>query len=104
MASFNLHTFNGGDEQAPLDYCGVDHHIFRELLSLFKPLCNQCAPDQNAGGIIKMKGPGRPREIDAIGCLGLVLFWFWTRGSTACVLPMAFGQTSTPLHTWLKFS
>ena len=99
-----LYMFHSGDEQALLNCCGVDHHTFRELLRLFEPLCNQYTPDRTTGGIRKIKGPGRPREIDAIGCLGLVLFWFRTRGSTARVLPMAFGQTSTPLYTWLKFS
>ena len=44
-----------------------------------------------------------PGEIDAMSCLGLVLFWFQTRGSIARVVPMAFGLTASVIHRWLKF-
>ena len=36
---------------------------------------------------------GRPRELDAVAGLGLVLMWYWTRGSCARGLLMAFGVT-----------
>ena len=47
---------------------------------------------------------GKPRSLNAIGALGLVLMWYRTRGSCARGLAMLFGQTSTPMYKWLKFS
>ena len=46
---------------------------------------------------------GRKRDLDAVGCLGLVLYWYRTRGSVARAAPMAFGLTATPLYKWIKF-
>eukprot|EP00535_Pseudo-nitzschia_heimii_P000494 CAMPEP_0197173578 /NCGR_PEP_ID=MMETSP1423-20130617/456_1 /TAXON_ID=476441 /ORGANISM="Pseudo-nitzschia heimii, Strain UNC1101" /LENGTH=128 /DNA_ID=CAMNT_0042622413 /DNA_START=610 /DNA_END=993 /DNA_ORIENTATION=- len=50
------------------------------------------------------KPKGRKREIDAIGCLGLVLFWYRTRGSYARAIVIVFGLTVTPMYKWLRFS
>jgi hypothetical protein len=36
------------------------------------------------------KKSGRKRELDAVGCLGLVLHWYRTRGSCARALSMAY--------------
>ena len=105
-----LHLFNGGNDQALLNCCGVDHAIFKDLLEIFEPVFDDHLPDKKTGLCRKVKRTstgkvaGRPREIDATGCLGLVLFWFRTRGSAARVVPMAFGLTATVLHKWLKFS
>ena len=43
----------------------------------------------------------KEKEVDAIGCLGLlVLFWFRTRGSVArAASSLAFGMTSQPQCT-----
>lgn len=46
---------------------------------------------------------GKPRQLDAIGGLGLVLTWYRTRGAITISLALIFGQTSTPLYKWLKF-
>ena len=46
---------------------------------------------------------GKPRQLDAIGGLGLVLTWYRTRGAVSRLLALVFGQTSTPLYKWLKF-
>ena len=46
---------------------------------------------------------GRKRQVDATCCLGLVLYWYRTRGSVARATAMAFGLTSTPMYKWLKF-
>ena len=46
---------------------------------------------------------GRPRDLSSIGCLGMVLMWYRTQGSSARSLCMMFGQTSTCLYKWLKF-
>ena len=47
---------------------------------------------------------GRPRDLDAVGGLGLVLTCFHTKGPCNRTLIMIFGQTSTPLYKWLKFA
>eukprot|EP00536_Pseudo-nitzschia_multiseries_P009576 jgi/Psemu1/23598/gm1.23598_g len=64
-----IYLFNSGNKHALLDCCGVDHKVFRDLLDLFQPA-------------------------KATRCLGLVLFWFRTRGSVARISLMAFGLTS----------
>ena len=40
----------------------------------------------------------------AVGCLGLVLTWYRTRGLCARSLALHFGQTSTPMYRWLNFA
>ena len=46
---------------------------------------------------------GRPRNLDAIGGLGLVLMWYRTRGLCSRNLAIYFKQTCTPLYKWIKF-
>ena len=41
--------------------------------------------------------------MDAVGNLGLVLYWYRTRGSVAQAVCMAFGLTSTLMYKWIKF-
>ena len=84
-----LHLFDSGDDQALLNCCGMDHKIFKKPLSIFEPAFNTHVPDPKTGLCRKLKRTargkmaGRPREMDATGCLGLVLFWFQTWGSAA---------------------
>jgi hypothetical protein len=97
------------NEQALLNATATDHTVFRNLLALFQPWYDRYTFDKETGEIrlIKVsrngKKYGRKRELDAVGCLGLVLHWYRTRGSCARALSMAFGTTSTPLYKWLKF-
>mmetsp|Transcript_21055 Transcript_21055/g.58541 ORF Transcript_21055/g.58541 Transcript_21055/m.58541 type:complete len:322 (-) Transcript_21055:28-993(-) len=97
--------FRSGDDQALLNCCGVNHPVFRELLAVFEPLYDMYTFDNRTGTIRNYKSNkgGRKREMDSTGCLGLVLFWFRTRGSVARGLSMAFGLTSTPMYKWLKY-
>jgi hypothetical protein len=46
---------------------------------------------------------GRPRQLDAEGCLGLVLMWYCTRGAVSRSLCIMFGLTLTVMLHWLKF-
>ena len=88
----------------------MDHKVFAQLLDLFAPVFNAHMLDDRSGRIRKValskhgKLLGRKRDIDAVGCLGLVLYWYRTRGSVARSTCMAFGLTSTPIYKWLKFS
>ena len=105
-----VYLFKSGCDQALLNCCGVDHKVFQQLVTLFAPVFNRYTFDKNTGIIRKLKltkygnRQGRKRGIDATGCLGLVLYWFRTRGSVARAICMAFGVTSTPMYLWLKFS
>ena len=99
-----------GYDQALLNCCGVDHLVFKQLLQLFKPAFEAHMPDRITGTIKKLKltkhgeRRGKPREINALGSLGLILFWFRTRGSSARSVALAFGLTASPMYMWLKFS
>jgi len=47
---------------------------------------------------------GRKRELDATGALGVVLFWFRTRGCVQRAIQLCFGLTASMLYEWLRFS
>ena len=105
-----VYLYESGNEQALLNCCGVDHDMFGMLLELFEPVFHKYTPYDKSGLIRKKRltgggaPKGRKRELDAIGCLGLVLYWFRTRGSIARGTSMAFGITSSPMYLWLRYS
>ena len=95
-------------DQALLNATGHDFNSFDNLLRLFAPFYHLYTFDDEIGRIRKKiledgKPKGRPRDLSACGCLGLVLMWYRTKGSCARALSMMFGQTSTPMYKWLKF-
>ena len=91
------HLYNSGNDQGLLNATGVDQVEFHRLLSRFRPVFeNYTFTEDN--GLVKAKSTrGRPRSIDAIGCLGLVLMWYRTKGATNRSLPLVFGLTFSPL-------
>ncbi len=105
-----LYLFKSGNDQALLNCCAVDHATFRELLALFKPVYDKFTVDGRSNKIRPLvfsangEPIGRQRDLDAIGALGLVLFWFRTRGSVARAISMAFGLTGSQVYRWLKFA
>ena len=104
-----LHLYTSGNDQALINATGHDFHSFSRLLNLFAPVYYYWTFDDDstlirrkvltANGVPK----GKPRDMTACGCLGLVLVWFRTKGSCARALSLVFGQTSSPLYKWLKF-
>ena len=78
------------------------------VLALFEPIYNTHMYNRKTGHIKKLKlSPdgvprGVVRHLDATGCLGLVLFWYQTRGSCARVISIAFGLTSSCLYRWIQ--
>ena len=83
-----LYLYNSGNNQALLNLTGCNHENFSKLLHKFHSKYDSHTFDSVTGLIRPKKqclfGPkGRPRELNAIGGLGLVLMWFRTRGSCA---------------------
>ena len=74
------YMFFSANNQALLNCCGVDHAVFRQLLRLFTPVFRVYTFDDTTGQIRRRgvhrngSSRGRKKEVDAIGCLGLVLF------------------------------
>lgn len=100
------YLYQSGNNQALLNCCGTTHVVFRELLALFEPYFNMYTFDDDChirkvtftrSGVPK----GRRRDLDSIGCFGLVLYWYRTKGLVARAIAMAFGVTSTPKYHYL---
>jgi hypothetical protein len=103
------YLYISGDQQALINATGHDHQSFNALLQLFGPTYKYWTFEDCTGKIrrkildINGEPLGRQRDMPAVGCLGLVLTWYRTRGSCARALVMIFGQTSTPMYKWIKF-
>ena len=81
----------------------MDHEEFDKLLQLFQPFYEKYTFDDK--GVIREKvtKKGRPRSLDAIGCLGLVLMWYRTKGAVTRTLSLVFGITNSPMERFLRF-
>ena len=85
------YMFNGGNDQALLNCSGVDHKVFQKLLQLFQPAFESFVPCHWTGRIcpIRRKASGKPivckRSINALGCLGLLLYLFLCQTIVAVV-------------------
>jgi hypothetical protein len=98
------YLYTSKNDQALLNACGVDHEEFTNLLNVFGPYFQKYTYDQHTGRIkVVTTKRGRPRSLDAIGCLGLVLFWYRTKGAAGRTICLVFGITNTPLDRWLLF-
>ena len=94
------HLFYSYNNQALITVTGLDHATFEYLLRLFQPIFDSTTP---FGEITEKTDPrGRKRTITAVDCLGLVLTWTRTRGSTMS-LQMHFGLSMTNLTMYLRF-
>ena len=92
--------FYSNNNQALITATGLDHRTFDYLLHKFEPIFNAYTPFGNT--TIKVSNRGRKRYITAVDCLGLVLVWTRTRGSTMS-LQMHFGMSMTNLTMYLRF-
>ena len=100
------YLYISGNNQALLNATGHDHNSFGLLLSKFKVMFDthyQCRKTKRIKPKVPSKG-GKPRQINAICALGLVLVWYRTRGSCTRSLAILFGLTSSPMYSWLNFS
>ena len=104
------YLYDSGNDQALLNATGVDHAEFTRILEKFQPIFDNHKFDMETGRIGTRKKTsdgtgyrGRPRTIDAIGALGLVLVWYRTTGAVNRTLPLIFGLTESPMERWLRF-
>jgi hypothetical protein len=100
---------DSGSDQSLLNACGHDHGSFQSLVDIFQPVYDSYYLEESSGLISPVpltttgKRKGRPRHLDAEGCLGLVLMWYRTRGAVSRSLCIMFGLTQTVMFWWLKF-
>ena len=90
------YLFLSKNDQALINATGHDHKSFHSLLLLFYPYYMYWTVDICTGKIRKKvlyrngEPMGRQRDMSAIGCLGLILMWCQTRGSSARGLTLMF--------------
>jgi len=95
------------NEQAYITVTGLDVATFSDLLVRFESLYKRYSPYTVNGKIGSLRHEqgtrgGRPRSLDAAGCLGLVLCYSRTRGSLFS-LQLMYGVTHSVLLVFLKF-
>ena len=96
--------YESNNDQALITATGFDHATFAFILNSLKQFYDTLTPFSESGKIKykeKMKG-GRRRDLDAIGCLGLVLVWTRAKGSYFS-LCMIFGITHGTCSVFLRF-
>lgn len=96
------YLYHSGNNQALITCTGFDFPTFNFMLDLFQPLYDQLSPHHVSGKIVKKKRNGRPRSLDAMSCLGLVLTWTRMRGSV-CHMNMIFGIIVSTSSVFLRF-
>ena len=98
-------AYTSGDNQAMITLTGFDMDSFHYICNLFAPMYDNYSPFIDANGYIRKKKSkaGRPRLMNAMDCLGLILGWTRTRGS-ATALQLIFGTTMTPTCKYLQFA
>lgn len=105
MAPFET-LYGSGCEHSLITLPGFDNSSFRYLLTKFAPVYYSHTP-YSRSGLIRRIDPtsarGRPRLLTAERCLGLVLAWGRTRGSTM-TLCLLFGVTASPCSVFIRFA
>lgn len=96
--------YASGSDSALITATGFDHVTFDKLLSDFKIVYDSYRMDSITGMIVPRLNPhmGRPRLLDAAGCLGLTLMWTRTKGADWS-LCMHFGLTHTCCSRLIRF-
>ena len=98
------YMYDSGNNQSLLHACACDHQTFHELVHLFGPVYDWHTVDKTTGDVREKSRGGPRRHLDPIEALGLILFWFRTRGACTRNIAMVVGLTATPMYKWLKFS
>lgn len=105
-------VYDRGSDSDLITLTGLDRNAFSALNQCFKPTYDMYTPISRPDDGLYHRLPtyeegapvvGRPRLLDSIGGLGLVLSWGRSRGSHH-LLDMVFGITDTDCSTWLEYS
>ena len=104
-ASPFIQVYNSGQDDAMITLTGFDYQSFHRLLQPFSVMFEQYTPFTSSGFLRKItpKSGGRPRKIDAKGCLALYLTWTRTRGSTR-MLQLVFVSTKSKVGVYIRFA
>ena len=100
------YSFITGNNQALLNATGHYHRTFAILLGKFKVMFDthyECRKTKRIKHRDPNRARGKPRDVEAICVLALVLVWYRTKGSCSRSLAMLFGLTSTHMYSWMKF-
>jgi hypothetical protein len=96
-----------GNDQSLITFTGLDHRTFRYILCKFIPLYNCYSLYSINGKIVVLSNGGapggRPRSLDPVGCLALLLGYMRTRGAMS-FLQMIFGLTNSVLSIFSVFN
>ncbi len=103
MSAF-VTLYGSGSDQALITLTGFNHCSFRYLLPKFSSMFYSYSPYSEDGFLRRLPGSGRgrPRSMNDVQCLGLVLSWNRTRGSDM-VLCLIFGVTDSVCKLFLRF-
>jgi len=95
------------NDQSFITFTGLDYKSFQYLLTKFRRLYNRYSPYVVDGKLVDVQhqggSRGRPRSLDAAGCLGLALGYTRTKGGVFG-LQMIFGVSYSVLLVFLKYS
>jgi hypothetical protein len=95
------YLLHSGCRQSMITVTGFDYRSFYSLLQVFSPFFFNASPyslDEER----RLNRTGRPRKIDVVTCLGLVLVWTRSQGGLVFLQPI-FGLTYSCLALWLRF-
>ena len=98
-------VYISNNDQGMITLTGFDVKSFHHFLDLFHPVFNKYSPFIDDDGFILKKEMGRrwPQSIESMDCLGLLLAWSRTHGSTMA-LQLIFGMAMTAVSKYLQFA
>ena len=100
--------YDSKDDAAFITVTGYDVNAFHVLLAKFKPFCERYTPwtgsrDGSTYATVKRTTRrGRPRMVDAVSCLGIVLAWYRFKGAEF-IMQGWFGFTGNHTSVWIRF-
>lgn len=101
--------YNAGVEHDFIAHTGFTYSAFNDLYRHFRPFFDKYTPYTGEDGRIRLvpqheneRKRGRPRKVNALICLGLILTWARTRGPLR-QLQREFGMSYTTVSLYLRF-
>ena len=83
----------------------MDHKVFNDLNQLHAPEFHWCSPWSDDGFVRPLTNPNieKPRMLDSVGSLGLLLCWCRTQGTLSKTFALSFGLTKSHVSAWIRF-